>query len=138
MHGLVIVASLRNYTRKHLLFKAMQLSSSPQWRHGMQLREFQQKYLPMLKENDAWQPHLSAHPYALFLGFTKAAEFSSGALKLRLKRILQAEYRLKGSPVPQKIVLEELVFSLTKGLPRQRTGILWQAKHLDRKEKEGV
>ncbi len=119
VYGLVIIATLRNYTRKHLLFRTMQLSSTPRWRHGMQAREFQQKYLPLLKEKEEWRPHLSGHPYALFLGFSKAAEFSVESLKQRLKCILQAEYRLKGSPIPQKIILEELVFSLVKGVPRQ-------------------
>ncbi len=117
IHGLAILATLRNYTRKHLVFRAMQLSSSPRWRHGMQAREFQQKYLPLLKENEAWLPHLSGHPYALFVGFSKAAEFDCAALKERLNAILEAEYRLKGSPLPQKVILEELIFSLIKGRP---------------------
>lgn len=117
IHGLAILATLRNYTRKHLIYRTIQLSSTPRWRHGIQAREFQHKYLPILKENETWAPFLTGHPYALFVNFTKASEFSCNALKQRLKRILKAEYRLKGSPLSQEIVLQELLFSLLKGAP---------------------
>lgn len=115
--GLAILSTLRNYTRKHLIYRAIQLSSNPRWRHGIQAREFQHKYLPILKENRVWAPFLTGHPYALFINFTTASKFSCTTLKQRLRHILMAEYRLKGSPLPQKIILEELIFSLHKGSP---------------------
>ena len=112
VHGLAILATMRNYIRKLLIFSSLQLQSSPTWQRGMQANHFQKSYLPALKESGQWPEMLKGHPYALYMSFSKAAEFSCPALKNWLSLLLQAEFRLKGSPLNQKLVLQELFLSM--------------------------
>ena len=114
VHSLAVLASLRNYLRKLLVFRSIQSSGTPPWRRGMAASEFQNSYLPALKETGEWPDLLKGHPYALFMSFNKAAEFTAGGLKRSLSLLLDAEFKLKGSPIPHNIVLEELLISLTK------------------------
>jgi len=113
-HGLAILATLRNYIRKLLIFRSIQLQPAPAWHSGMNAKQFQGSYLPALKEHGEWSDLLTGHPYALFMSFTKAAEFSCPQLKYWLTLLLEAEFRLKGSPIPQHIVLEELFLAMLK------------------------
>ena len=112
VHSLAILASIRNYFRKLLIFRSLQLSGDPVWTRNMNANSFQNHYLPALKEKEAWSELLKGHPYALFMSFTKASEFSVSALKKSLSLVLGAEYRLKGAPIPHNIILEELLLSL--------------------------
>ncbi|MGW8195723.1 MAG: DNA polymerase III subunit delta [Desulforhopalus sp.] len=118
IHSLAILATMRNYLRKQLIFRSLQMRSSPPWRQGMQAKEFQNHYLPALKAQGDWGELLTGHPYALFMSFTKASTYSSTGLKRWLVMLLQAEFRLKGAPLPQQLVLEELFISMLKGSPR--------------------
>lgn len=111
-HGLAILASMRNYIRKLLILRSIQLQPSPRYQKNMNAKQFQNTYLPALKESERWQDHLGGHPYALFMSFSKAADFSCYQLKNWLKLLLEAEFRLKGSPLPQQLVLEDLFLSL--------------------------
>lgn len=111
-HGLAILASMRNYIRKLLIIRSIQLQPSPPYNKGMNAKQFQNSYLPALKESEEWQEHLGGHPYALFMSFSKAAEFSCYQLKNWLTLLLEAEFRLKGSPLPQQLVLEDLFLSM--------------------------
>ena len=113
VHPLAIIASLRNYLRRLLIFKALQARPTPHW-SPMSSHDFQNNYLPALKETGAWPDLLKGHPYALYLGFSKAAHHSSTTLKKSLALLLEAEFRLKGSPVPDRIVIEELLLTLLK------------------------
>ncbi|WP_136799587.1 DNA polymerase III subunit delta [Desulfosediminicola ganghwensis] len=113
-HGLAILATLRNYIRKLLIFRSLQLQPTPAWHSGMNAKQFQGSYLPALKEQGEWSDMLGGHPYALFMSFTKAGEFSCGQLKQWLSLLLEAEFRLKGSPIPQHIVLEEMLLTMLK------------------------
>lgn len=112
IHGLAILATLRNYLRKLLIFRSLQLQPTPGWQRGMNAQQFQGTYLPALKEQGAWPDMLKGHPYALYMSFVKASEFSCTTLKGYLALLLAAELRLKGSPVPAKIVLEELFITM--------------------------
>jgi DNA polymerase-3 subunit delta len=112
VHSLAILASIRNYFRKLLIFRSLQLSGDPVWTNNMNATSFQNHYLPALKEKEAWSELLKGHPYALFMSFSKASEFSVSALKKSLSLVLGAEYRLKGAPIPHNIILEELLLSL--------------------------
>lgn len=114
VHSLAILASMRNYLRKLLVFRSLQSSETPVWQNRMNAGNFQKHYLPALKDTGAWPELLKGHPYALFMSFSKAAEFSTEALKQSLSHLLEAEFRLKGSPLPPGIVLEELLLSLIK------------------------
>jgi DNA polymerase-3 subunit delta len=113
-HALAILATMRNYLRKMLIFRSIQLQPSPAWHNGMNAQQFQGAYLSALKAKDQWSDILAGHPYALFMSFSKASEFSCNELKKWLKLLLEAEFRLKGSPLPQHIVLEELFLTMLK------------------------
>ena len=80
----------------------------------MNAGHFQKVYLPALKERGEWSDMLKGHPYALFMSFSKAQEFSCTVLKSWLALLLQAEFRLKGAPLPPDLVLEELFLTLLK------------------------
>lgn len=112
-HPLAIIATLRNYLRRLLIFKSLQTREKPLW-SPMSSNDFQKIYLPALKETGLWPDLLKGHPYALYVGFNKASQHSSGNLKKSLTLLLEAEFKLKGSPVPGRIVIEELLLSLMK------------------------
>ncbi len=114
MHALAILATMRNYLRKMLIFRSLQLQPAPVWHSGMNAGTFQKEYLPALKEQGEWKEMLQGHPYALFMSFTKAQEFSCPVLKNWLGLLLQAEFRMKGSPLAHGLVLEELFMTLLK------------------------
>ncbi len=112
IHILAILATMRNYIRKLLLFRSMQLQARSPWQRGMSADAFQKNCLPRFKEDWAEVEALNAHPFAVYKGFQKAEEFSCQGLKEWLSLLLHAEYRLKGSDLPPPIILEELFFSL--------------------------
>lgn len=114
MHGLAILATMRNYLRKMLIFRSLQLQSAPIWYSGMNAGQFQKEYLPALKEQSEWTEMLKGHPYALFMSFSRAQEFSCSSLKNCMGLLLQAEFRMKGSPLAPGLVLEELFMTLLK------------------------
>lgn len=115
VHELAILATLRNFVRRMLIFRSLQKRPSPAWRSGMNARDFQNSYLPALKAEGEWSELLQGHPYATFMSFTKASEYSCAGLKRWLALLLDAEFRLKGSPLPSRLVLEELLLTMLKG-----------------------
>jgi len=112
IHDLAILATMRNYIRKMLIFRSLQLQASPPWQRGMQAKAFQDVYLPALKEKGEWSELLKVHPYALYMGFKKAEEFSCSVLKEWMALLLKAEYQMKGSPLPPTLFLEELFLAM--------------------------
>ena len=112
VHPLAIIATLRNYLRRLLIFRSLQARERPRW-SPMSSSDFQNNYLPALKESGVWPDLLKGHPYALYQGFKKAAPHAPATLKKSLELLLDAEFKLKGSPVPGRIILEELLISLT-------------------------
>ncbi len=114
MYGLAVLSAMRKYLRKLLIFRSLQLGSEPSWQSGMNAGQFQKQYLPALKERGEWTEMLGGHPYAMFMSFSKAQEFSCEVLKKWLALLLEAEFRLKGSPLPQQLVLEELFLTMLK------------------------
>ncbi len=115
IHVLAILATLRNYIRKMLLFRSLQLQASPVWQRGMSAKQFQESYLPSLKENGEWGELLKGHPYALYMSFKKAEEFSCPQLKEWMGLLLAADFRLKGSPLPPTLIMEELFLAMFAG-----------------------
>ena len=111
VHPLAIIATLRNYLRRLLIFKSLQTRERPRWSQ-MSSSDFQNNYLPALKDTGVWPDLLKGHPYALYQGFKKAAPHAPATLKKSLGLLLEAEFKLKGSPVPDRIILEELLLSL--------------------------
>jgi DNA polymerase-3 subunit delta len=117
VHGLAILATMRSFLRKHLIFRSLQMGDSPRWHHGMNVKEFQNSYLPELKASGQWSELLKGHPYALFMSFSRASTYSCSGLKRWLEMVLKAEFRLKSSALPQQLVLEELFFGML--MPRR-------------------
>ncbi|MFV0438054.1 MAG: DNA polymerase III subunit delta [Desulfopila sp.] len=113
-HALAILATMRNYLKKLLVFRSLQLQATPAWHKGMNARQFQSSYLPALKEHGVWPDLLAGHPYALYMSFTKAEDFSCDQLKKYFTLLLGAEFSLKGSHLPQHIVLDELFLTMLK------------------------
>ncbi len=121
-HGLAILSTMRNYLRKLMIFRSLQLRRHPQWHKGLNARQFQSDYLPAMKESGDWPELLKGHPYALYMSFMTAAGFSCTTLKGWLGLLLQAEYRLKGSSLPQRLVLDQLFLDmLGNSSPGSRT-----------------
>ncbi|GAB6190534.1 DNA polymerase III subunit delta [Desulfocastanea catecholica] len=114
-HSLAILATMRNFLKKQLIYRSLQMRPSPPWRHGMNAKEFQNSYLPDLKLQGEWSDMLQGHPYALFMSFTKASEYSCAGLRRWLTMLLEAEFRLKGSPLPAQLILEELFLAMLHG-----------------------
>ncbi|MGB3212922.1 MAG: hypothetical protein WBB19_19630 [Desulforhopalus sp.] len=117
-HGLAILATMRNFLKKQLIYRSLQMRPTPAWRHGMNAKEFQSRYLPDLKALGEWSELLQGHPYALFMSFTKASDYSCPGLKRWMTMLLEAEFRMKGSPLPPQLVLEELFLSMLQGPPK--------------------
>ncbi|MBW1635884.1 MAG: DNA polymerase III subunit delta [Deltaproteobacteria bacterium] len=117
IHGLAILAAMRNFVRKMLIFRSIQMQPTPPWKKGLNANEFQNHYLPRLREEGEWNELLKGHPYALFMTFTRAAEYSIGKLKKIMELLLEAEFRLKGSPLPPQLVLEDLFLTMLHGDP---------------------
>ena len=115
IHGLAVLATMRNFIKKLLIFRSLQMQASPAWRRNMNANEFQNSYLPQLRKSEEWSELLKGHPYALFMSFSKASEYSITGLKSWMELLFRAEYRLKGSPLPAPLVLEELFLTMLHG-----------------------
>ena len=115
IHALAILATLRNHIRKLLLLRSFQEAAEPRYSKGMSFPAFQRDYLAKLKtvRND-WDSLWQGHPYALYMQFLQAEKFSCPLLQSALRRLLEAEYRLKGSAVPAPLVLENLLLALIR------------------------
>jgi DNA polymerase-3 subunit delta len=112
IHGLAILATLRNFTRNLLLFRSLLEQPQYQYRPGLSPKIFQEQCLPLLKNNSRWQTELNGHPFALYMKFKTASTFSLVQLSSWLNLILAADRRLKGSPVAAETVLQHLLLSL--------------------------
>jgi len=112
IHPLAVVATLRNFVRGLLLCRALQEQPDLQFQSSMSAASFQQNCLPRLKERQQWKKELSGHPYALYMQFKSAASYSLPVLAGWMKLLLEAEFRLKGSPIAAAIVLQHLILSM--------------------------
>lgn len=119
IHALAVLATMRNYIRKLLVFRSLQHLRYPQWTNGMQPNTFQNSYLPAVKEQGIFSELLKGHPYALFMSFSIAAQYSTELLKSYLSLLLTAEFRLKGSAFDQKLILQEMFLAMF-AMKRQR------------------
>ena len=113
IHALAILATLRNHLKKMLLIHAAQGLAQPHYDPGMSFQVFQKKYLPSLEEGrEDWSILWAGHPYGLYLLFRQTAGFGGSRLQNSLQEVLAAEYRLKGSTIPPRLILENLLFKL--------------------------
>ena len=116
VHGLAIVTTLRNHLRKLLLIRSLQEVKSPAYAKSQTFGVFQKSYLPKLKEGrEEWTNMLwKNHPYALFMLFRQAGQFSCEDLKQGLQEVLNAEYRLKSSALDSRLIMDSLLFNLLR------------------------
>jgi len=116
VHGLAILATLRNHIRKLLLVRSLQEIKSPAYTKSLTFQNFQNNYLPKLKEGrEEWSALLwKNHPYAVYMLFRQAAQFRCEDLQDGLKEVLAAEYRMKGSPVDSRLVMDSLLLNLMR------------------------
>ncbi|MFC1837151.1 DNA polymerase III subunit delta [Thermodesulfobacteriota bacterium] len=116
IHGLAIIATLKNHIEKLLLARSLQELDSPSYTQAVasKFNLFQKNYLPPLKEGrDEWTNMLwKSHPYALFMLFSQAARFRCEDLQNGLKEVLAAEYRMKSTSVDSRIIMDNLLFNL--------------------------
>ncbi len=116
VHGLAIIATLKNHIEKLLLARSLQELESPSYTKAVagKFNIFQKNYLPELKKGrDEWTNILwKSHPYALFMLFNQAARFRCEDLQNGLKEVLAAEYRMKSSSVDSRLVMDNLLFNL--------------------------
>jgi len=112
IHPLAIIGALRNTTRQLLLFRALQDKPQLGYSPSMPANVFQSKCIPLLKELEEWKKECSGHPYAIFIQFKTASHYSPGQLQNWMRLLLQAEMRLKGSPVAPQTVLHHLFTSM--------------------------
>ncbi|MEW6594996.1 MAG: DNA polymerase III subunit delta [Thermodesulfobacteriota bacterium] len=110
MHPLAILAGLRNHLRKLLLARALQELPDPAYSPGLAFPAFQQGYLPRLKEARPLPSLLAGHPYVLYKTFRQAERTTAIRLKEALRELLTAEFRLKGSSVPEGLALDAFFF----------------------------
>jgi len=115
MHPLAILAGLRNHLRKLLLVRALQEASEPAYSPGLAFPAFQKGYLAGLKEARPLPALLAGHPYVLYKVFRQAERTTAPQLKAALRELLAAEFRLKGSMVPEGLALEAFFFRTVAG-----------------------
>ncbi len=114
VHGLAILSTLRNHLKKLLLVRSLQKLKFPAYTKSLPFPVFQKSYLPKLQEGrEEWTNLLwKGHPYGLYMLFRQAAGFHCEDLQKGLKEILAAEYRLKGSSVDTRLIMDSLLFNL--------------------------
>ncbi len=115
-HPLAIIAALRNHLRKLLVIRSLQELDNPTYSVGFSPQSFESAYLDRLKKSRTTPlpKDLPSHPYALYMLFKKAEKFSLRRLTGALSELLETEYRLKSSGLPEKLLLDELLLRLLR------------------------
>jgi DNA polymerase-3 subunit delta len=114
-HPLIVVAGLRNFLRKLLLVRAIIDQPAFAYSEGLSYAAFQKGVLPQLQKSpEAKEKALSGHPFAIYKSFQQAERFTMAALQRARSDLLEAEYRLKGSGLPEYLILENFLFSVLR------------------------
>ena len=121
VHPLIVVAGLRNFLRKLLLVRAIIEQPASAYSEGLSYGAFQKGVLPQLQEGlGPQQKALAGHPFAVYKSFQQGERFTLAALKRARTGLLTAEYRLKGSGLPEYLILEDFLFSVLQPPERAR------------------
>lgn len=121
VHPLIVVAGLRNFLRKLLLVRAIIEHPEAAYSEGISYAVFQKGFLPRLQEALGQKEKvLAGHPFAVYKSFQQAERFTLAALKQARTDLLEAEYRLKGSGLPEYLILEDFLFSVLRPAERAR------------------
>ncbi|MBU0674105.1 MAG: DNA polymerase III subunit delta [Proteobacteria bacterium] len=116
VYPLVILATLRNHIKKLLVIRSLQNLSEPTYSESLGFPAFKDRYLERLKQTLPQVPsELGSHPYALFMLFRMARNFTCSELIADLKEILTAEYRSKGSGLPPPVIMDTLFLKILGG-----------------------
>ncbi|HEX9714062.1 MAG TPA: DNA polymerase III subunit delta [Desulfurivibrionaceae bacterium] len=125
VHPLIVVAGLRNFLRKLLLVRAIIEHPAFAYPEGISYAAFQKGLLPRLQEGlGPRQKALAGHPFAVYKSFQQAERFTLAALSQARTGLLTAEYRLKGSGLPEYLILEDFLFSVLQAPARARQGVV--------------
>jgi DNA polymerase-3 subunit delta len=112
LHPLALVAGLRNLLRKLLFFRALRERRQPYYSAELSFPAFQKGYLTELKSTDYGKsPFLAGHPFVLYKSFQQAGNFDLQTLQEALTQLLEAEFQLKSSGLPPRLVLERFLFA---------------------------
>ena len=121
IHPLIIVSGLRNHLRKLLFIRALEAQKEPTYHPDADYNTFQRGYLTQLKAaRPEWPKMLTGHPFVVYKLFQQAENFTVATLKSALGELLHADYRLKGSGLPDEIILENMLFRIM-GANRKQT-----------------
>jgi DNA polymerase III subunit delta len=123
VHPLIVVAGLRNFLRKLLLVRAIIDQPDSAYSEGLSYAAFQKGMLPRLQESlGAKEKALAGHPFAVYRSFQQAERFTLAAVQQARNDLLEAEYRLKGSGLPEYLILENFLFSVLRSPENVRQG----------------
>ncbi|MFH1021314.1 MAG: DNA polymerase III subunit delta [Pseudomonadota bacterium] len=123
VHPLIVVAGLRNFLRKLLLVRAIIEQPSSAYPEGISYAAFQKGLLPQLQEGlGPQQKALAGHPFSVYKSFQQGERFTLASLTQARTDLLEAEYRLKGSGLPEYLILEDFFFSALQAPKMSRQG----------------
>lgn len=116
MHPLAMVSGLRNFLRRLLLLRVLIDQPGVDYREGLSFAAFQKGVLPALAAREQFaalfgKKGRQPHPFAVYSSLQQAERFPLAGLKTALAALLEAEYRLKGSGLPDFLVLEHFLFA---------------------------
>ena len=115
-HPLKLLATIAAEVRR--LLAARQLMDGEirgQWKRGLTYSQFQRNVL------NEGAPLLTRSPYADYLCFQRADQFSLSELRACLSRVCDADLRLKSTGQNPRLVLEKLILNMCLG-PRKESG----------------
>ena len=115
-HPLKLLGTIASEVRR--LLAARQLMESDlrgRWRRGMTYAQFQQSVLGQ------GTPLLTRNPYADYMCFQRADDFSVGELHSHMEGIYEADMRLKSSGNTPRLVMERMILSMCLGRHKEKT-----------------
>ena len=106
-HPLALLGPIASEVRRLLLARQlMDGEMGRRWNSGMDYNQFQRS---MLQDG---APPLPGNPYAAYMSFKSAENFTTQELARDLELVYQADIRLKSSGNPPRVVMERLIVEL--------------------------
>ena len=106
-HPLALLAPIASEVRRLLVARQlMEGEMGRRWSRGMSYDQFQRS---MLQDGTL---ELSGNPYAAYMSFKSAENFTAKELARYLELVYQADIRLKSSGNPARVVMERLVLEM--------------------------
>jgi DNA polymerase-3 subunit delta len=109
-HPLRLLAPIASEVRRLLAARQlMEGETRERWSRGMSYAQFQKSVF------QGGGPLLTGNPYADYMSFKNAENFTTRGLLNRLESIYQADMRLKSSANPPRMVMESLILEMCLG-----------------------